>query len=205
MKSKSIEIWYEFGSNSSYLGVHRIGDLAKANGLTVVWEPFLLGPIFKSFGWDTSPFVLQEHKGKYMWKDMVRQCEKYGLPWKKPSTFPRRALLPMRVATLGKDMPWIEDFSKRMMELNFVEDREIDSVDVVIQELQALGLQGDALVGQAQQPENKERLKQQTERAQALGIFGGPTFIVDGEMFWGNDRLDDAVAYATRSRSPGGA
>jgi len=196
---KTLEIWYEFGSNYSYLSVQRVGELARSRGVPLKWEPFLLGPIFKSLGWETSPFVLQEQKGRYMWRDMERQCEKYGLPWKRPTNFPRRALLPMRVAVLGKDAVWIEAFSRRMMTLNFVEDREIDSVEVVSRVLVELGLDAGAIIEQAQDAQNKERLKDQTLRAQALGVFGGPTFFVEGEMFWGNDRLDEAVEWAARA------
>lgn len=195
---KTIEIWYEFGSNYSYLSVHRIGALARARDVSVQWEPFLLGPIFKSLGWDTSPFVLQEAKGRYMWRDMERQCEKYCLPWNKPSTFPRRALLPMRVAVFGKQSEWIEEFSKRMMTLNFVEDTDIDSQEVVSQVLHDMGVDAEQIIEKAQETENKELLKAQTLKAQALGIFGGPTFIVNGEMFWGNDRLEDALEAAEK-------
>jgi len=195
---KTLEIWFEFGSNYSYLSVQRIGELARSRGVTIKWEPFLLGPIFKSFGWETSPFVLQEQKGRYMWRDMERQCEKYGLPWKRPASFPRRALLPMRVAVLGKESLWIEAFSKRMMTLNFVEDQEIDSVEAVTRVLFELGLDASSILERAQQAENKERLKEQTQRAQSRGVFGGPTFFVGEEMFWGNDRLDEAVDCAAR-------
>jgi len=198
LRRPKLEIWFEFGSNYSYPSVHRLGDLARARGIDVHWEPFLLGPIFKSLGWDTSPFVLQEAKGRYMWRDMERQCEKYGIPWRRPTTFPRRALLPMRVAVLGKDAPWIEDFSKTMMSLNFAEDKDIDSVEVVAAVLTELGLDSASLIEQAQAPENKEKLKVQTSRAQELGIFGGPTFVTRGELFWGNDRLEEALEWATR-------
>lgn len=195
-----IEVWYEFGSNYSYLSVNRIGDLARSRGVAIKWEPFLLGPVFKSLGWETSPFILQEQKGRYVWKDMQRQCAKFGLAWNRPSTFPRRALLPMRVAVLGKDQRWIETFSKRMMELNFVEDVDIDSVEVVSQVLKNLGVEAATTIEQAQSDANKQKLKDQTERALTLGVFGGPTFFVNGEMFWGNDRLDDAMEYAARGR-----
>lgn len=196
---KTLEIWYEFGSNYSYLSVQRVGELARSRGVPLKWKPFLLGPIFKSFGWETSPFVLQEQKGRYMWRDMERQCEKYGLPWTRPTSFPRRALLPMRVAVYGKDAVWIEAFSRRMMALNFVEDQEIDSVETVSRVLVELGLDAGAIIEQAQEAQNKERLKEQTQRAQALGVFGGPTFFVEGEMFWGNDRLDEAIEWAARA------
>lgn len=193
-----VEMWFEFGSNYSYPSVHRIGELARSKGLEVQWEPFLLGPIFKSLGWETSPFVLQEAKGRYMWRDMERQCEKYGVAWKKPSTFPRRALLPMRVAVLGKSSPWIEDFCKDMMSLNFAQDKDIDSVEAVGAVLTKLGLDAAALIAEAQSLENKEKLKAQTARAQELGIFGGPTFVTRGELFWGNDRLEEAFEWAIR-------
>lgn len=199
---KSIEIWYEFGSNYSYLSVMRIGDLARAHDIEVRWEPFLLGPVFKSLGWETSPFIVQELKGRYVWRDMERQCEKYGLAWTRPTVFPRRALLPMRVAAMCKETIWIEQFSKRMMTLNFVEDLDIDSPDVVATVLSELGLDALPIIERAQQPENKELLKAQTARAQALGIFGGPMFFVGQEMFWGNDRLDDAIALAARGKRP---
>lgn len=198
LKDRSIEIWYEFGSNYSYLSVMRIGDLAKKAGVKIIWQPFLLGPIFKSFGWESSPFVLQAEKGRYTWRDMERQCAKYGLPWTKPTTFPRRALLPMRVAVLGKDGPWIEDFSKQMINLNFVEDVEIDSVEMVTKVLSDLGLDAPAIIEQASTPENKENLKRQTEAAQKLGIFGGPSFVTGGELFWGNDRLEEALEWAAK-------
>mgnify|MGYP002789995824 FL=1 len=83
--------------------------------------------------------------------------------------------------------------------LNFVEDQEIDSVETVSRALVELGLDANAIIEQAQESQNKERLKEQTQRAQALGVFGGPTFFVAGEMFWGNDRLDEAIEWAARA------
>ncbi len=95
----TIELWFEFGSSYSYLSVMRIEQLAAGLGVTVQWRPFLLGPIFKSFGWSTSPFVVQTWKTEYVWRDMERECRKYGLAWTRPTAFPRTALLPARVAT----------------------------------------------------------------------------------------------------------
>jgi 2-hydroxychromene-2-carboxylate isomerase len=196
--SLSLELWFEFGSNYSYLTVMRIDDLARQHGVKIVWKPFLLGPIFKSFGWDSSPFVLQKEKGAYMWRDMARQCEKYHLPWTPPSQFPRRAVLPMRVALLGSDEPWISDFSRRLMQINFVEDRDIDTPQVVSEVLDALGLPSSDLLSSAQRDDNKLRLREQTDEARRRGVFGAPTFFVGSEMFWGNDRLEDALCFATR-------
>lgn len=193
-----IEIWFEFGSNYSYLSVMRIEAAAAQKRVQVVWKPFLLGPIFKDFGWSTSPFVLQKEKGQYMWRDMERQCRKYGLPWNRPSAFPRAAILPMRVAMLGANEPWIAAFSRLVMTQNFVDDLDIANEANVRRVLGKLGLAADKVIADAQTDTNKLALRTQTERARALGIFGAPVFFVGDEMFWGNDRLDDALMFAAR-------
>jgi 2-hydroxychromene-2-carboxylate isomerase len=192
----TIEFWFDFGSNYSYLSVMRIEDVAARCGVEIAWRPFLLGPIFKSFGWNTTPFLLQKEKGDYMWKDMVRQCRKYDLPWMKPTTFPRRALLPSRVALLGAAEPWIGEFCRRIMLLNFAKDSDIDSPEAVGEVLKKLELPAAQIIRDAQSEQNKLKLREQTETAKTRGIFGAPTFFVHGEMFWGNDRLDDALSFA---------
>jgi 2-hydroxychromene-2-carboxylate isomerase len=198
LDAATLEFWYELGSNYSYLSVMRIEELARQHGVAIIWKPFLLGPIFKSLGWDSSPFVLQKEKGAYTWRDMVRQCEKYHLPWTRPSTFPRRTVLPTRVALLGADEPWIGAYSKQLMQINFVEDRDIDTPEAVSEVLDGLGLPASDLLGEAQSDENKLRLREQTDEARRRGVFGAPTFFVGAEMFWGNDRLEDALRLATR-------
>ncbi|HEV7816149.1 MAG TPA: 2-hydroxychromene-2-carboxylate isomerase [Janthinobacterium sp.] len=195
-----LEFWFEFGSTYSYPALMRIGALAAEYAVPVVWKPFLLGPIFKSFGWDSSPFVLQPQKGAYTWRDMQRLCEKYALPWKQPTAFPRSALLPMRVALLGAQQPWFAAYAGRIMQLNFAEDRDIDNEAAVSEVLLALGLPVDELIAAARSGEAKSRLRRQTEEAARRGIFGAPTFFVGSEMFWGNDRLEDALLFAAGRR-----
>ncbi|MGF6771615.1 2-hydroxychromene-2-carboxylate isomerase [Paraburkholderia sp. GAS199] len=190
-----IEFWFDFGSNYSYLSTMRIEALADAQGVRIEWRPFLLGPIFRELGYDTSPFVSQKEKGAYVWKDMERQCRKYGLALTRPSTFPRAALLAMRVALLGADQPWMGAFCRSIMQLNFVHDRDIGSADVVSEALDQLGLPAAQIIGEAQSDANKLRLREQTQQAASKGIFGAPTFFVGDDMFWGDDRLDDALAY----------
>ncbi|WP_353091471.1 2-hydroxychromene-2-carboxylate isomerase [Methylibium sp.] len=193
-----IEFWFEFASNYSYLSVMRIEACADRRGVPVRWRPFLLGPIFRSFGWKTSPFVLQKAKGDYVWQDMARQCRKYDLAWTSPSAFPRSALLPLRVALVGAERDWIGAYCRRVMSINFGEDREIDSNKVVTEVLAALGLPARQIIDEAQSEENKLRLRQQTEMAAQRGIFGAPMFFVGEDMFWGNDRLDDALDHCVR-------
>lgn len=193
---QKIEFWFDFGSNYSYLSAMRIEGLASKSGIDVVWKPFLLGPIFQSFGWESSPFVLQKQKGTYTWKDMERQARKFDVAWTQPTTFPRRAILPLRVAVLGMDKPWIGNFVRATMMRNFADDKDIDSEDAVRDVLAAIDVTADEVIRQAQSDENKIRLRQATETAVSRGIFGAPMFFVGDEMFWGNDRLEDAIEYA---------
>jgi 2-hydroxychromene-2-carboxylate isomerase len=193
---RQIEFWFDFGSNYSYLSAMRIEALAAQHGVRVLWKPFLLGPIFKAFGWTSSPFVLQKEKGAYVWRDMQRMCDKYGLPWTQPGSFPRRALLPLRVALLGADQAWIGAFCRRIMLANFAEDREIDDPVLVGEVLGALGLDAAALIAAAGTEQHKLAMRAQGEQAVRRGIFGAPMFFAGDDMFWGNDRLEDALAWA---------
>jgi 2-hydroxychromene-2-carboxylate isomerase len=196
MTHPEIEFWFEFGSNYSYLSVMRIEEAAVRHGVKVAWQPFLLGPIFKSLGWDNSPFVLQKEKGAYVWKDMARQCRKYGLPWVQPTTFPRLGVLPLRVVLVGAGEPWIGQFCREVMLLNFYKDSDINSSQAIGDVLRSLDLPTDDILAAAQSEPVKLRLRERTETARKRGIFGAPTCFVRGEMFWGNDRLDDALAFA---------
>jgi len=125
---------------------------------------------------------------------MGRECRKYGLAWTRPTTFPRTSLLPARVALIGAEKPWMGEYCRRIMQANFVADQTIDSAACVSEVLDQLGLPVQAIIDEATQETNKLRLRNQTELAAAKGIFGAPTFFVGDEMFWGNDRLDDALA-----------
>ena len=165
--------------------------------MPVVWEPFLLGPIFAQQGWNDSPFNVYPAKGRYMWRDLERLCEGYGIPFARPSRFPRDGLLAARVACLAKSEPWLPEFVRAVLRANFDEEREIGDAVEIREILDSLGRAGERLVEQARAPENKMFLRGQTRRAGELGIFGAPSFVVSGELFWGNDRLEDALAWAT--------
>jgi 2-hydroxychromene-2-carboxylate isomerase len=199
----SIEFWFDFGSNYSYLSMMRIRRLAAAAGVHLTLKPFMLGPIFKTLGWDNSPFVLQTMKGKYVWQDMRRQCVKYGLRWQRPSVFPRNALLAARVALLGEGEPWVMDFCEQVMLANFADDREIGEPAVIADILESLGADSAAIIAAAGTDASKAALRQRTADALARGIFGAPMFFVGDEMFWGNDRLEDALALAKTTPTSG--
>jgi 2-hydroxychromene-2-carboxylate isomerase len=201
MPRPTLEFWFDFGSNYSYLAASRIEGLAAAAGVDVRWRPFLLGPIFASFGWSTSPFVLQKEKGDYVARDMVRLCARYGIPWTPPTTFPRNAVHPMRVAAAHEDAPWVPEYCRRFMAMNFAQDRDIASPELAAQVLRELGEDADGLVRSAQTDEGRARLRARGDEARRRGIFGAPMFFAGPEMFWGNDRLEDALAWAASGRA----
>lgn len=196
----SLQCWFDFGSNYSYLSLMRIDSLAAAEAIDVELKPFLLGPIFQSLGWNDSPFVLQEMKGRYVWRDMQRQCDKYGLPWRRPGAFPRNGLLAARVALQAEGASWQAAFCRLVMLANFAEDREIGDPAVIAAILDGLGQDSTRLIAEAGSAAVKQALRDRGEQARARGIFGAPTFFVGDEMFWGNDRLEDAIASMRNSR-----
>jgi 2-hydroxychromene-2-carboxylate isomerase len=193
-----IEFWFEFASTYSYPTAMRIEALAATRGVQVAWRPFLLGPIFNQQGWNDSPFNIYPVKGRYMWRDMERICEELDLPWRKPSAFPRNGLLAARVICAHADQSWVPDFVRAIYRANFVDDAEISSPAVVERCLTELGQDATAILAAAQTQAAKDKLKAQTAAAMERGIFGAPSFVVGNELFWGNDRLEAALAWALR-------
>ncbi|HVN84824.1 MAG TPA: 2-hydroxychromene-2-carboxylate isomerase [Candidatus Binatia bacterium] len=195
-----LQFWFEFASTYSYLSVMRIERIAAAAGVPVEWKAFLLGPIFAAHGWNDSPFNLYPAKGRYMWRDMERLCARYELPFRRPSQFPRNGLLAARVTCAGAAEAWCADFVRGVYRANFGDDRDVSQPAAIATILDELGLPSREIIDRAQQAGNKDRLRRQTDEAIRLGIFGAPSFVVDGELFWGNDRLPDALHWATGPR-----
>jgi 2-hydroxychromene-2-carboxylate isomerase len=199
---KPLQFWFELASTYTYPAALRIERLARAASVAVEYEPFLLGPIFAKQGWDTSPFNIYEAKGRYMWRDLARICEHEGLPFRRPSVFPRNGLTAARVALLGSREAWGPAFVRAVYSASFADDADIGSPEVISSVLSSLGLPAQELLERAAAPDTKARLRERTETAERLGIFGSPTFVVDGELFWGNDRLEQALDWARRAPSP---
>jgi 2-hydroxychromene-2-carboxylate isomerase len=194
----TLDFWFEFASTYSYPAAMRIGGLAKKTDVAVRWRPFLLEPFFKSQGWETSPFNVYPAKGRYMWRDLERICGALELPFAKPSQFPQNTLLATRVALIALTQNWGEDFCRAVFHAEFVEDANIGEPMIIARILNDLGQDGNAIIQQSQSNDIKFRLHKQTDEAGKLGIFGAPSFIAsDGELFWGNDRLEVALNWPT--------
>ncbi|WP_374630704.1 2-hydroxychromene-2-carboxylate isomerase [Pannonibacter indicus] len=194
-----LDFWFEFASTYSYLTAMRIETVAKDRGIDLVWRPFLLGPIFARQGWDTSPFNLFPAKGRYMWREMERLCEDMGLPLTVPDPFPQNGLMAARIAHAGRLEPWIGSFVRAVYMAEFGEGRDISDEGLLAGILLDLGLDAKALLAKAQSIEVKIGLRAAVAEAEAAGVFGAPSFVTeDGELYWGNDRLEDAVECALR-------
>ena len=192
-----MDFWYEFASTYSYPAAMRVQKLADAAGVALRWRPFLLGPIFGAQGWNDSPFNIYPAKGRYMWRDLARICEAEGLPLALPPfRFPQNGLKAARIAlTLGER---IGDFTRAVYTANFAEQKDISDDATLNDILRKLDVNPETAIAAANTPENKDHLKKQTDEAISLGIFGAPSFTVGTELFWGNDRLEEAIVWAKK-------
>jgi 2-hydroxychromene-2-carboxylate isomerase len=201
MSGPVLDFWFDFASTYSYPSALRIRSLARQAGVMVRFRPFLLGPIFKAQGWQTSPFNVYEVKGRNMWRDLERICADLSIPFRRPEPFPQNSLLGARVALVGLAQRWGEDFCEALYRSQFGEGRRIDEPATIAAVLAALRVDAAHVLRAAQSDAIKFALRRETEEAQRLGIFGAPSFVnVDGELFWGNDRLERALLWAKQGR-----
>lgn len=193
----TLDFWFEFASTYSYPAVMTLEADAAQAGVTVHWHAILLGPIFQAQGYASSPFLQFPNKGRYMWRDMERLCAKLELPYRQPTTFPRTSVAAARIVAAYPQAPWIPAFVRAIYTANFAEDRDISQSDVVTAALLLAGVADPlAVFSAAQTAPLKDALRSANDRALALGLFGAPSYSVGNELFWGNERQADALAWA---------
>jgi 2-hydroxychromene-2-carboxylate isomerase len=191
-----VEFWFEYGSTYTYLTVARIASLAARAGVNVVWKPFLLGPLFAKAGLPEGPFLPFPAKMQYMWRDLERRAKLHGLPYTKPSVYPPSTLQTARVGLVAASEGWCPEFTAAVFKRHWTQDITIGTPQNLRDSIKELGHDPDRTISKAETAGNKAALRSQTEEAQRVGIFGSPSFIVGRELFWGDDRLDDAIAYS---------
>jgi 2-hydroxychromene-2-carboxylate isomerase len=189
MVTAPLDLYFDFSSPYSYFASEKIEALAGRFGRTVNWHPLLLGVVFQRLG--TLPLVQQPGQGSYAPHDMARSARYLGLPFSMPSRFPLPTQAPARAFYWldGRDADLARQFAHAVFRAYYVNDRDISAPATVIEIAAACGVERQALVEALATPELKERLKQETEAAITQGVFGAPWVIVDGEPFWGVDRL----------------
>ncbi|HYO28101.1 MAG TPA: 2-hydroxychromene-2-carboxylate isomerase [Azonexus sp.] len=197
--SEPIDFWFDFSSPYGYLMSERIDEMAARFGRKVRWHPILLGVVFKATA--SAPLTLQHPaKAAYALRDFERSARFLGIPYRRPTRFP----LPTQNAARayywlhGQDCALARRFAHATYRALFVDDRDISAPAVVLEIAANLGvdralkevpLGGDRLESALQSPEIKDRLKEEVDNALRIGLFGSPHVIIDGEAFFGADRL----------------
>lgn len=194
-----LQFWFDLASTYSYVAALRIEQACARASVPLVWKPFLLGPIFsQQLGISDSPFNANPVRGRYMWRDLERLCAKHGLSWRRPSVFPRSSVLAARVACAGAAEGWGPQFVRAAFRANFAEDRDIADPATLSGLLAEVAVEPGSALERAVSPEVRARLRANTAEAMQIGIFGAPSFVVSGELFFGQDRLEDAVEWASQ-------
>jgi 2-hydroxychromene-2-carboxylate isomerase len=187
MAKHTLEIYWDFSSPFAYLGSTQAEAVAKRHGAELVWQPMLLGGVFRAIGQvDVPLFTWSDAKKKYYYDDMHRWAAYWGVPFKFPTNFPTNSLKAMRVY-LALPEERRADYRTRTFKAYWAEDRNIGD-DAVLREL--VGDDGEVVLARTQDPAVKKALVDATEHAVKAGVFGAPTWVVDGkELFWGQDRI----------------
>jgi 2-hydroxychromene-2-carboxylate isomerase len=184
---RTLEIYWDFSSPFAYLGSTQAEKLAARTGARLVWRPMLLGGLFRSIGQVDVPLsTWSQPKQKYYFEDMHRWASYWEVPFKFPSRFPMLTLKAMRTyLALPEDRQG--DFREKTFRAYWAEDRDIAD-DAVLRDL--VGAGADEVMARTQDPAVKKALIDATQRAVDAGVFGAPTWIIDGkELFWGQDRI----------------
>jgi len=185
-----IEFYFDFSSPYGYIASEKIDALASKYGRDVAWRPFLLGVAFKTTGGAPLPTI--PLKGAYHLRDMVRTAKYHGVSYRLPSVFPISSVSPCRAFYWldAKDPKRAQSLAKTLYRAYFVDDIDISSADKTVEVCAKFGLKADEVRAGIADQTIKDRTRTEVDKAIARGAFGSPYIIVDGEAFWGSDRLD---------------
>lgn len=187
--SDPVIFYFDFTSPYSYLASERIDALAAKYGRKVQWRPVMLGAAFKASGMPL--LVTIPLKGDYSKRDFDRSARYMGIPYRFPPKFPVSSLSAARgyYWLHGQDCAKAREFAHAVFRTYWTEGRDISDTAVVLEVARAQGIDAAAFEAAIGTQEIKDRVKRETDEAIARGMFGAPYFIVDGEPFWGADRL----------------
>ena len=191
-----IEFWFSIGSTYTYLSVNRIAEVAKKENLLINWNPFSVRKIMMDM--DNIPFTPPSKKVKsdYMWRDIERRAKFYGFEAKVPAPYPLKEFdLANQIAILGMNEGWGVDYVTKTYKRWFQEGKEPATEPNLSEILDELNLNKDEVIKNANSENIKNQYLQNTENAYKQGVFGSPTFIYNGEVFWGDDRLEDCIKW----------
>ena len=193
---EKIEFWYSIGSTYTYLSTQRLTEIANKKKIEFEWCPFSVRS--RMIEMENVPFMAEKKRDKidYMWRDVQRRANFYGFDAKVPAPYPLKEFdLANKVAILGKDQGWIKEYTILTYKKWFLEHLEPGSEPNLSSTLREIGLDPDKIINLAQADEIEQKYLKNTEIAKNKGIFGSPTFIVENEVFWGDDRCEDAIKW----------
>ena len=194
----SIDFWYSIGSTYSYLTVMRLPEVAQAQDVVVRWRPFNVRHVM--IEQNNIPFKDKPEKTAYMWRDIERRADDYGLAPKIPAPYPLPGLvLANQVAILGAEEGWVADYTRETYRRWFEAGEPAGEDPNMSASLTQIGQDPERVLSVAQTGQIERALSDATDEAMRLGVFGSPTFVADDEVFWGDDRLEDAIRWAKRS------
>lgn len=187
-----LDFFLFLGSTYTYLAVNRAEAVAAREGVGLRWRPFSVRRIM--IEQDNRPFVGKPAKLAYMWRDVERRAQRHGIPFASIPDYPIDAdELANRVATLAAAEGWCPAFVKAAYRSWFIENKDPGRIDNLRALLGQLGKDADRVIAEANGQDVRDRYAAETDAARALGIFGSPTFACGTEIFWGDDRLEDAI------------
>ncbi len=195
---KEIDFWFSIGSTYTYLSVTRLTEVSQKTGASFSWKPFSVRKIMREM--DNIPFPPNKQtKVEYMWRDIERRARGYGFVANVPAPYPLQEFdLANRVAVLAMQEGWCEDYVRETYRLWFIDGHEAGSDVNLTQTLSEVGQDKLRVLELADSSDVEAAYLNQTESAKQAGIFGSPSFIVDGELFWGDDRLEDAINWRSK-------
>ncbi len=196
----TLEFYFFIGSTYSYLSVTRAADVAADRGVDLVWRPFSVRTLMREQ--NNIPFAGKPVKMRYMWRDLERRARRFGIPFAGAPQYPvDKDELANRVATLAAGEGWCPSFVQAVYRAWFLENRDPGDPATLAAVLTALGQAPQRCLARAAQPDVRDEYARQTDRARELGLFGSPTFVAGNEIFWGDDRLDDAIDWVVAAGS----
>ena len=192
----AIDFWFMVGSTYTYLTVSRLHKVEAATQIRFRWRPFNVRAIMQEM--NNIPFATKPIKLAYMWRDLERRASKYGLPSRVPAPYPLKNLeLANRVAVLGESEGWCSDYVRVTYRRWFVDGEEAGAEPNLSESLCEIGQDPDRIIAEANDDSIGRALEANTQKAREQNIFGAPTFVTHGELIWGDDRLEDAIAWHT--------
>jgi 2-hydroxychromene-2-carboxylate isomerase len=193
-----LEFFFFYGSIHTYLSVMRIDGLTATAGVEIAWRPFNLREIL--IEQNNTSFAKNQVRLTYNWRDIERRAARLGVPFAGRPPYPVDPdLLALRVGVVAAAEGWCSEYTRATFRAWFLEKKASGTPVHVEAILSALGKSAGDVIAKAQAPATDEQLKAAAEAARRLGIFGSPTFAVGQEIFWGDDRLEEAIDYAASS------